>query len=320
MNILVPINREDDIPAVCAAGAKELYIGFYDPAWEIEFGEYAHLNRMSGFGTDANRYTLEEMPRIVDLAHAHHALIYIVLNSAAYTWAQLSMVDRYLACIRRSGADGVIISCPEVAAAAHKAGIAPIASTMCGVYNRDIANFYVDLGVRRIILPRELSLREIEDLVTAVPNAEYEVFLMRSGCKFSDSHCLGYHRPEHPAPCRELKFARCAMCADFAPFQVRQDFNLNRVMFSQLFESGACGLCALYRLQQMGIAAGKIVGRAENPARICQDIALLVKNLEIASASSSELHYLEQMQMPENSDRLCFLGKSCYYPEVRFHR
>lgn len=320
MNILVPINSKDDIHSFCVSGAKELYIGFYDPLWESSFGEYYHLNRMSGFGTDANRNTLAQLHEIIELTHIENAQIYIVLNAASYTKAQLAKISQYMTIIAEMGADGVIISCHEAAEEARKVGIASVASTMCGIYNHDIARSYIDLGVKRIILPRELSLDEIESLTAAAPEAEYEVFLMRSGCKFSDSHCLGYHRPEHPAPCRELKFSNCSMCSNSATFETRQLFNLNYSIYSQLYEFGACGQCALYRLQKAGITAGKIVGRADNPVSICQDISITATNLNIASMCTSEEEYLSLMMYPEKHERLCFLGKSCYYPEVRFRK
>ena len=51
--------------AYIAAGAGEFYIGFYDNAWWERFGEYADINRMSGFKKDANPYSLEEVGEII---------------------------------------------------------------------------------------------------------------------------------------------------------------------------------------------------------------------------------------------------------------
>lgn len=60
MNVLVPLNNISHIDDYIEAGAKEFYIGFYDEAWWEKFGEYADINRLTGFKKDANPYSFEE--------------------------------------------------------------------------------------------------------------------------------------------------------------------------------------------------------------------------------------------------------------------
>ena len=52
-------------------------------------------------------------------------------------------------------------------------GISAVISTISGVYNSDIAKFYKNLGAKRIILPRDLSVSEIEAIIHVVPDMEY---------------------------------------------------------------------------------------------------------------------------------------------------
>ena len=89
----------------------------------------------------------------------------------------------------------------ELVEIAKKYRINAVISTIAGIYNSDIAKFYWKLGVERIILPRDLSVDDIERIVTSVPDVEYEAFMMRNGCTFSDSNCLGLHRSEKSAIC-----------------------------------------------------------------------------------------------------------------------
>lgn len=319
MNILAPVNSLEHIPDLFEHGAKELYVGFHDPNWTCAFGAHANLNRMSSFGHDANPYTLDQLEPIIETAHRHGTAVFITLNAESYSKAMLEIIRGYLAELRAMRADGIIVS--EIAAAriVLEAGMNAVASTMCGIYNRDLAAFYIREGIKRIILPRDLSLSEIESIVSFAPEAEYEVFMMRSGCKFSDSFCLGFHYAKHGALCQNLRRSRVSVLGEKLSFHDRQRALLNEMTYQSLFSlSEACGLCALYRLSKLGIAACKIVGRAEAPGKILRDIDIVRTNLQVVKRVASEAEYLRDMIFPEDRDRICFMGKSCYYPEIRF--
>lgn len=319
MKLLTPVNRIESVPALCKHGAGELYVGFHDVEWEQNFGAFSNLNRMSSFGIAANPYSLEQLRMLIDVGHANHALVYITLNAESYTVAMLKKIEVYLHRMKEMSADGVIISGPAIAHLAKKAGLKPIASTMCGIYNSDIAKYYIGEGVERIILPRDLSLMEIEAIIKDAPGAEYEVFLMRSGCKFADSFCLGFHYDRFGALCQNLRRSNTTIHGGTISFRDRQLAILNETTYQTLFSSSdACGLCALFRLIRLGVAAGKIVGRATSPDKILGDLDIVSENMRIADNCDSEEEYLTRMVFPQNSDRTCFMGKSCYYPELRF--
>ena len=192
MNILVPINNIDSVSEYVNYGAKEFYLGFHDDQWKQYFGDYSDLNRMSGFESDANKYTVYDIEKIANAVHEKSGSLFITLNSAYYSNQEIQKIIEYLTILKSAKVDGVIVSDLEIALLVANSGILPIASTMCGVYNSEIAKQYIENGVKRIILPRELNINEVGDIVTKMPDAEYEVFMMRSGCKFSDSQCLGW--------------------------------------------------------------------------------------------------------------------------------
>ena len=69
---------------------------------------------------------------------------------------------------------------------------------------------------------------------------------------------------------------------------------------------------------QMGIHAGKIVGRADGAESIEEEMALLNRNLNLAASCSSREEYLSQLLLPRRYDNMCYQGCSCYYPEIRY--
>lgn len=318
MNILAPIKEKENIKSFIANGATELYMGFYDENWEKRFGKYSDLNRMSGFERDANGYQIMAIKEFVKEAHSYGGKLFVTLNSAYYTAEQMTVLKEYGLYLKDISVDGIIVSSKELVTMFSKMGISTVASTMCGVYNHEIAKILVAEGVTRIILPRDLSLNEIESIIQNVPDVEYEVFMTQSGCKFSDSFCLGFHRFPYGALCENLQRAKCSIGGCTDDFYLRQVVSLNETYYNMLFHETACGLCALYRLNEMKISACKIVGRAKKPEYIQSDIELIKNNLKIVEECKSEKEYLEKMLFPLHKDRTCYMGKSCYYPELRF--
>lgn len=319
MKALVPLNNMEHIDDYIEAGAGEFYIGFYDEAWREKFGEYADINRLTGFKENANPYNLEEVIDIINSVKEKGAMIYVTFNASLYEEAHLSYIKAYMKRLKEStNLDGVIVSCPELVDIAVNLGINVVVSTISGVYNSDIAKFYINLGAKRIILPRDLSITEIEAITHSVPDVEYEIFMMRNGCRYSDGNCLGFHRSEKSAICGCIGGANRNLHLEGGDFKTKHAVELNDIVYTQSFHNNACGLCSIYRFVKIGIAAGKIVGRSDEWQYICQDIRLIKQNVEIAQACQSEEEYLEKMIFPNDSALKCKMGLSCYYPEVRF--
>ncbi len=209
MNLLAPLNEISEIKNLADAGAQELYFGFSDPGWQRRFGLYADINRMSGFGEKANAISLREVGDVIRRIHSYGMKAFITLNAPRYSSEELSYMERYFSIFREEKPDGIIVSEAAVAEMAAGYGISAVASTMCGIYNADIAAFYAGEGIRRMILPRELSLKEIQTIAEALPDTQFEIFLMRNGCIFSDSHCLGMHSREYGSLCGAIRRALC---------------------------------------------------------------------------------------------------------------
>lgn len=318
MKVLVPLNNIEHIDDYIEAGAEEFYIGFYDEAWWEKFGEYADINRLTGFKKDANPYSFDEVLGIISQVKQKGVNIYVTFNSSLYSQEQLDYIEGYFVKLKETPLDGVIVSCTELVEMAQKLGIDSVISTIAGVYNSDITRYYCELGAKRIILPRDLSTKEIEEIVHKVPDTEYEIFMMRNGCRFSDANCLGFHRSEKASICACLGNAGRDLKLDGKNFKEKHEIELNDMVYTQNFHHFACGVCSIYRFVKLGINAGKIVGRSDEWQNICHDIRLIKQNVEIARNCQSEEEYLERMIFPDDQTFMCKMGLSCYYPEIRF--
>lgn len=318
MSILVPLNDVDYLDRYLAAGADEFYCGFLDYGWSSRFGSGADLNRMSGFGPVANCSCFDELLFVTQLVKAAGARMFVPFNAASYTAEQIAYQDYWFEWLARYGADGVIVSQPEQVPMARRWGLDAVVSTLGAVYNRPSAAWWAHLGATRVILPRDLTLAEIESIAAAVPGIEYEAFLMRNGCRYSDSHCLGRHGGSGKGGlCVLLNQANKLVHADGEADL--SDAEATSRLYCDRFHENACGLCALWRLARSGVSTFKIVGRSDDPETMDGDIRLAARNLAIARGCATEEEYLGRMERPHGVDRArCDRGLNCYYPEVRF--
>ena len=317
MNILVPLNRTDAINPLIDAGADEFYFGFRDDLWTKAFG-HSDLNRMSSFGMHANTFSFEDALAVISSIKDAGRKAFVTLNANYYTLEQACFLrERYFSQLRDSGLDGIIVSDARLAEATAYYGMSPVASTMCAVYNTDIAQYWASIGVERI-LPRDVSLRDIETICCTFPDIDFEAFYMRNGCVFSDSHCLGMHDPGCGSICSFLRKSKPLVRTLNTSFDALSEINWNNQLYNTVFHREACGLCATWRLLNAGIKSLKIVGRADDWKSVCQDVKTAKQNIEIAQSSESEADFLHSMIIPANHESRCVQGLNCYYPEVRF--
>ena len=318
MKILVPLNSKEYIDKFIDAGAEEFYMGFDDDEWYDEFGNFSEINRMSGFKKQANRYTLDEVIDIAAYLSSKHVELFLTVNSPRYSEAQLNRIDDYLQKVANSKISGIIISCPEFLPIANKYGIKTVCSTMSAVYNNDILSYYKKLGVKKIIFPRDITVDEIARMIQANPELEYEVFLMRNGCVFSDSNCLCMHRDPYKSLCGMLSHSERKIVSNDIDFIRNQEYRVNSMLFNNYYRKLSCAICALYDFVHLGVKSGKIVGRADEQEFVLRDVKLVKQNIEIAKNASSREEFLQKMIFPPYLEQSCNLGYSCYYPEIRF--
>ena len=320
MKILVPFNSEELLDAFVEEGAGEFYMGFYDPAWSEQFGEYSDINRLTLFKETANRYTIDDVARIAGRLHEKDIPLYITLNAPGYRRDQMDYIRASIDKLAESGVDGIILGIPELISYVREKGLKAIASTMCGINNHGLAQLYRDWGMNRVILPRELTAQEITSVMQYVPDLEYEVFLMRNGCRYTDANCLGLHGGEQGALCYSLRTEEAEIIGrnwDGSGWFEEQMRDTHE-KFCTVYHEFSCGQCAIWRFLQAGVNAVKIVGRLDDMTEVLGDIRLTAANIAIAAGCTSEQAYFERMMMPGSIEDYCRQGMSCYYPEIRW--
>ncbi len=124
-------------------------------------------------------------------AHKRGKKVYSTVNSFPFN-SQLKLYENHIAKIAELKPDALIVSSPGVVKIARK--IAPEIpihlSTQANVMNAMDAEVYYDLGVKRIIVAREISLKDCEAIKNHVPDLELEIFVHGSMCFAYSGRCL----------------------------------------------------------------------------------------------------------------------------------
>ncbi|MBR2330363.1 MAG: U32 family peptidase [Clostridia bacterium] len=168
-------------------------------------GSFAKLETALHFGADAvylggknfslrtfaDNFTAEELQQAVALAHSLQKKVYVTVNILARN-PDFGLMEDYFKQLAQIGVDGVIVSDPGVVYLAKK--VAPTLclhlSTQANTTNKYSLKFWQDEGISRVILARELSLNEIAEIHSFVPEMELEAFVHGAMCISYSGRCL----------------------------------------------------------------------------------------------------------------------------------
>jgi len=136
-------------------------------------------------------FDMESYAAGIAYAHARGKKVYSTVNSFPFN-SQMKLYENHIAKIAELKPDALIVSSPGVVKIAHK--IAPDIpihlSTQANVMNAMDAEVYYDLGVKRIIVAREISLKDCEAIKNHIPDLELEIFVHGSMCFAYSGRCL----------------------------------------------------------------------------------------------------------------------------------
>lgn len=176
IELLAPAGDLEKLKMAIMYGADAVYLG----------GE------AFGLRTASKNFTMEEIKEGVEFAHSRNKKVYVTMNIIPHN-EDLQGLEDYVLELYNNNIDGVIVSDPGIFSIIRKTTPElPIhLSTQASVTNYETIMFWYELGIRRIVLARELSLKEIEEIIERVPkDLEIEVFIHGAMCISYSGRCL----------------------------------------------------------------------------------------------------------------------------------
>ncbi len=160
----------------------------------IHYGADAVYLASTRFGlrTFAGNFDLEELKEAVKYAHSHNVKVYVTVNIIPHE-SDLEDLPEYILYLEKIGVDAVI--CADLGVISIVRRIAPSldvhVSTQANITNSESAMVYVNMGVKRLILAREMTMDEIKELRSKIPESiELEAFAHGAMCISYSGRCL----------------------------------------------------------------------------------------------------------------------------------
>ena len=172
--IVAPAGNFEKLKIAVLYGADAVYVG----------------GKEYGLRAGAENFTFEELKQGIEFAHNRGCKVYITANIYAHN-KDLEGMKIYFKKLKELNADGLIVSDPGAAVIAMEnvPSIPLHLSTQANCTNWASALFWENMGFKRIILARELSISEIKEIRRKV-SLELEVFVHGAVCVSYSGRCL----------------------------------------------------------------------------------------------------------------------------------
>ena len=312
MKILSPLRSVSEVGPLKTAGADEFYCGLAPPGWKKKFGAAWTNRRHPDSAGVLDEQALREI-----ISAAGSVPVHVTLNSPHYPRGAVQMLAEYgTRLLQELGVCALIVADMDLLLALIERGHAADLhlSSLATSTNAASARFFRELGVSRIILPRHLTLAEIDRCV--IDGVGFEAFLINDGCVFEEGLCATTHAAGTfcLADGDGLKDMPPGILDQYARWKWVQ--NNCGCSTSRGFPLGPCGLCAIPRLQAAGVGSLKVVGREASLERKFASVKLAAMARDIARNGGGPERIREETIALRGAASLCHQTHACYYPDL----
>ena len=222
-----------------------------------------------GMRSFAGNFSAEELPKAVEFAHSHGVKVHVTVNTMPRN-QEVAELPAYLERLDAAGVDALIVA--DLGAFTLAGKYAPRCerhvSTQQSIANYECATAWYDLGAKRVVLARELSLSEIIGIREKCPKElEIETFGHGAMCVSYSGRCLLSNymtgRDSNRGACAQPCRYQYALVEEKRPgeyFPVFEDEKGTYILNSR----DMCMIDHLGDLMDAGVDCIKIEGRAKS--------------------------------------------------------
>lgn len=190
--ILAPVGDMAMLSAAIQAGTDAIYFGA----------------KVLNMRAKARNFELSQLKSVVELCHKNKVKAYLTVNTIVYE-DELSILDNLLKSAKEAKIDAIIAWDMAVLKKAKELGLEIHLSTQASVSNSDALKVYEDIGVSRVVLARECTLKQIKQIKEKT-KLEIECFVHGAMCISVSGRCFisqfvsncSANRGECLQPCR----------------------------------------------------------------------------------------------------------------------
>jgi putative protease len=280
--LLAPAGDLECLKAALRFGADAVYVG----------GPQLQLRAESA------GMSMEDLGTGVALAHQAGKKLYVTVNSFAKD-EEIACLPDYGKQLLSLGVDGVIVS--DLGAMAtlrqHVPELAVHVSTQANCQNAATALAYYAMGIRRVVLAREMTLENIKEMKASLPDdLELEAFVHGAMCMAYSGRCFissmltgrSGNRGECTQPCR-WGYALMEQKRQGEYFPIEETEHGTNIISSRDLNC----LPILDELTQAGVASFKIEGRMKTPFYVATVVGAYRRKIDGTATDEQLLKELE---------------------------
>ena len=254
--LLAPAGDFSMLSAAVNAGADAVYFGLKEFSMR----------------QNAGNFTIKDLNQIEQICKPKKIKKYLTLNTIIYN-SELKQIEEIIKKIKKK-VDAIICWDVAVIQLCKKYKIPFFISTQASVANVEAARFYKKLGAKRIILARELNLKQINEISKII---DVEVFCHGAMCVAISGRCFtsqflfnkSANRGECLHPCRRSYIVK------------DEEGNELRIENSKILSAkDLCTLPFIEKMKKAGIKAFKIEGRNRDPRYVDTVVRIYRKALD----------------------------------------
>lgn len=256
-----------------------------------------------GLRAFAGNFDSQQMAEGIAYAHSRQVKVYVTVNIFSHN-EDLQGMEEYLQELLELGVDAIIVSDPGIIRIAReKVPDLPVhISTQANTTNWSAVQLWKDLGAERVVLARELTLPEIQEIKKRV-DIELETFVHGAMCISYSGRCLlsNYmtERDSNQGQCAQACRWNYNLVEEKRPnefYPIQEDERGTYVFNSQ----DLCLLSHLPQLIETGISSLKIEGRMKSAyyvATIVRAYRNMIDACYEGAAVSDDIHFwMEELQ------------------------
>lgn len=282
IELLAPAGSLEKLKIAILYGANAVYIG----------------GKKFSLRARANNFTLENIKEACEFAREHNAKIYVTMNIIPHEEDFDGLVE-YLQYLENVGVSAIITSSMHIIQTCLK--VAPNLevhlSTQLSTINSLSCKFYQDLGVKRVVLGREVSIEKMKE-ITKNTNISLEAFIHGGMCTSISGKCMLSNHMVN----RDANRGGCAHSCRWNYDLYDNDNKLNNDSYFHMGSKDLCAIRVIKDMMEIGIDSLKIEGRMKSDYYI----ATIVRTYRqlIDDISNNQLkdygYYFKEISKAEN--------------------
>ncbi len=223
-----------------------------------------------GLRASSKNFSIDQIKEGLEFAHARGRKVYVTLNIIPHN-EDFDGLPEYVKTLDEIGVDAVIVSDPGVLLVVKENApdMEIHISTQANTTNHLSAKFWYNMGTKRIVLARELSINEIKEIIAKIPpELEIETFIHGAMCISYSGRCLLSNymtgRDANRGECAQSCRWKYNLVEEKRPdeyYPIYEDEQGTFIMNSK-------DLCMIEHIPELinsGIASFKIEGRMKSP-------------------------------------------------------